>query len=253
MHEHGPDELQGPLRGTAAWWRGMEAQPEQQLEGHEGPAVHAKPRRKRKKSTTEASSIRTDLVQRVRQEIAAEIESSARDLAALSQDRQRMTLLVEERQKRQADTELALQTERGRHDRPFRSGSRLAVPSDADDLGILEDGDVEVHRLLGFVVEPQKWRNFLHDSSFQSLDLDRKHRRQIAHDGTPVIPRIRRTVDLAARRAEINAALVERIDGHGITQHVHITIALRQALGQRLPVISAFAAAISFSAASGYK
>jgi septal ring factor EnvC (AmiA/AmiB activator) len=64
----------------------------------------------------EAEVLVADLTElaRVRREIAAELETASRDLAALSQDRQRMTLLVEERQKRQADTERALQAERER-------------------------------------------------------------------------------------------------------------------------------------------
>src|SRR5215510_11799234 len=65
---------------------------------------------------TEAEALAADLTElvRVRHEVAAEIETSARDLAALSHDNQRMTLLVEERQRKQAETERALQTERDR-------------------------------------------------------------------------------------------------------------------------------------------
>jgi septal ring factor EnvC (AmiA/AmiB activator) len=65
---------------------------------------------------TEAETLAADLVElvRLRREIAGEMETSARDLAALSHDSQRMTLLVEERQKKQADTERALQTQRDR-------------------------------------------------------------------------------------------------------------------------------------------
>jgi murein hydrolase activator len=64
----------------------------------------------------EAEALVADIAElvRVRKEIADEIESSARDLAALSQDRHRMALLVEERQKQQAETEQALQAERER-------------------------------------------------------------------------------------------------------------------------------------------
>jgi septal ring factor EnvC (AmiA/AmiB activator) len=64
----------------------------------------------------EAEALVADLTElvRVRQEIAAEIETTSGDLAALSQDRQRMTLLVEERQRKQAETERALETERER-------------------------------------------------------------------------------------------------------------------------------------------
>jgi len=65
---------------------------------------------------TEAEALAADLTElvRLRSEFAAEIETSARDLAALSHDSQRMTLLIEERQKRQADTERALHTQRER-------------------------------------------------------------------------------------------------------------------------------------------
>jgi murein hydrolase activator len=64
----------------------------------------------------EAEALIADLTElvRVRKEIATEVEHSRRDLAALAQDRQRMTLLVEERQKKQADTERALASERER-------------------------------------------------------------------------------------------------------------------------------------------
>jgi hypothetical protein len=58
MHEHGPDELQGPVRGTTAWWRGMGDQPD------ETPAAG----RKKKDDTR---PIRTELVERIRKEIAA--------------------------------------------------------------------------------------------------------------------------------------------------------------------------------------
>ena len=68
MHEHGPDALNGPVRGSPAWWRGMAAPPDQ---SDDGTPVLAKPRKKRKKSSPNAESIRTELVKRVRQEIAA--------------------------------------------------------------------------------------------------------------------------------------------------------------------------------------
>ena len=64
----------------------------------------------------EAEALAADLAElvRVRKEIAAEVEASAHDLAALGQDRRRMALLVEERQKKQVETEQALQAERAR-------------------------------------------------------------------------------------------------------------------------------------------
>lgn len=68
MHEHGPDELVGPVRGGPAWWRGMEPQPDSQ---DEGTPILDKPRKNRPKSTKDAKPIRADLVERVRKEIAA--------------------------------------------------------------------------------------------------------------------------------------------------------------------------------------
>jgi septal ring factor EnvC (AmiA/AmiB activator) len=63
---------------------------------------------------TEAESLASDLADliRIRKEIAAERESLQRELADLAQQRQRMALLVEERQKKQAETERALEAER---------------------------------------------------------------------------------------------------------------------------------------------
>jgi hypothetical protein len=61
MHEHGPDDLTGPVRGSAAWWQGLAAPPDTP------PAETAPPKKKRKSATP----IRKDLVERVRKEIAA--------------------------------------------------------------------------------------------------------------------------------------------------------------------------------------
>ena len=68
MHEHGPDELIGPVRGTAAWWRGMGAQPDP---NGRGPPVSKKPRKKRRADNDDDPPIRKALVERVRREIAA--------------------------------------------------------------------------------------------------------------------------------------------------------------------------------------
>ena len=54
-----------------------------------------------------------DLV-RIRKEIAEERDLLARDVALLSDERQRMSLLVDERQKQQSETEKALEAERQR-------------------------------------------------------------------------------------------------------------------------------------------
>jgi len=64
MHQHGSDELQGPLRGTAAWWRCMAAPPEF---ADEGSPTQEQPSSKRKK---DAKPIRMELVERIRKEIA---------------------------------------------------------------------------------------------------------------------------------------------------------------------------------------
>ena len=65
---------------------------------------------------TEVDTLTADLAElvRVRAQIATERDGLGRDLAALSQERTRMTLLVQERQRKQADTEKALETERAR-------------------------------------------------------------------------------------------------------------------------------------------
>src|SRR4051794_21589722 len=55
----------------------------------------------------------TELV-RLRSQIAAERDALGRDLAALSQERTRMTVLVAERQRKQSETEKALDAERTR-------------------------------------------------------------------------------------------------------------------------------------------
>ena len=65
---------------------------------------------------TEVDTLVADLAElvRVRSEIASEREALGRDLAALSQERTRMTVLVQERQRKQADTEKALDAERAK-------------------------------------------------------------------------------------------------------------------------------------------
>ena len=68
MHEHAPDELVGPVRGSPAWWRGMGAEPATQDDGSPTPD---QPPKKRPKAKKDAKPIRMDLVERVRQEIAA--------------------------------------------------------------------------------------------------------------------------------------------------------------------------------------
>jgi septal ring factor EnvC (AmiA/AmiB activator) len=64
----------------------------------------------------EAENLATDLTElvRLRKEIAAERESLKQDLAAQSEDRQRLGLLIEERQKNQAAAEKELEGEKTR-------------------------------------------------------------------------------------------------------------------------------------------
>ncbi len=67
MQQHGPNELQGPIRGTAAWWRGMEAQPEHL---DDGTPIQSPSTKKPRKTRKDARPMRQDLVDRVRKEIA---------------------------------------------------------------------------------------------------------------------------------------------------------------------------------------
>ena len=62
-----------------------------------------------------ADRLATDLaaLQKLRAEISAERAKLSTDLKALSEEQKRMTLLVEERQKQQADSEKALEAQRG--------------------------------------------------------------------------------------------------------------------------------------------
>lgn len=64
----------------------------------------------------EVDTLVADLAElvKVRSEIAAERDVLGRDLAALSQERTRMTVLVQERQRKQSETEKALDAERAR-------------------------------------------------------------------------------------------------------------------------------------------
>ena len=69
--------------------------------------------------------------------------------------------------------------------------------------------------------------------------------------GGPVVARIGRHVHLAARRAEVDAARLERVDRHRFAQDVDVTVALRQPVGERLPLVPAGAAAVHAQLAVG--
>ena len=69
MHKHGPDPLVGPLRGTAAWWHGRPIDDVPVADDAPAPEeAPPAPPRTRKRGPRK---IRTELVERVRGEIAA--------------------------------------------------------------------------------------------------------------------------------------------------------------------------------------
>jgi len=76
---------------------------------------------------TEVDTLMADLAElvRLRSEIAAERDALGRDLAALSQERTRMTVLVAERQRKQSETEKALESERARSVQLARQADNL--------------------------------------------------------------------------------------------------------------------------------
>jgi negative regulator of flagellin synthesis FlgM len=73
MHQHGPSDLTGPLRGTPAWWHGADGSPET-AEG-ETPAPRTRKKGKRmartKRGARTRDEARPELIERIRQEIAA--------------------------------------------------------------------------------------------------------------------------------------------------------------------------------------
>jgi septal ring factor EnvC (AmiA/AmiB activator) len=76
---------------------------------------------------SEAEALTADLAElvRLRRDISVERGDLSRDLASLSEDRRRMTLLVEERQKKQAEAEKALEAERERASALARQAENL--------------------------------------------------------------------------------------------------------------------------------
>src|SRR6185437_11185124 len=81
-------------------------------------------------------------------------------------------------------------------------------------------------------------------ASGEALHFHGQHRWEVAHDGFPGIAAVCRAVDLAASRAEINAARFERIDAHGVAKDVYVAIFLREAFGEGFPFIATGATAI---------
>jgi len=62
MQPHRPRNLSGPVRGTAAWWRGLAGQPE-------APPTDVRKSTGKGNSPQDDPAIRKDLVARVRREI----------------------------------------------------------------------------------------------------------------------------------------------------------------------------------------
>src|SRR5262245_15659473 len=86
---------------------------------------------------------------------------------------------------------------------------------------------------------------------FYGLGLDGENCWQIVDDGSPGVAGIRRAVDLAASGAEVDAAVVQRIGRHRVAEDVDVAVFLREAFGERLPVVSAGAATVDAELAFG--
>ena len=108
----------------------------------------------------EAEKLAADLAElvRVRGAIAKERDDLTRDLAGLSEERQRMSLLIEERQKKQIETEKALEKERQR---------AIALARQADSLkdliAKLEQDVALSARAAGAAARPQEGKEVRSD------------------------------------------------------------------------------------------
>ena len=71
--------------------------------------------------------------------------------------------------------------------------------------------------------------------------------------GVHVSPASADAYNLPAGRAEVDAARIERVDRHRVAQHVDVAVLLREAVGERLPLVPAGAAAEDASLPSGGK
>jgi hypothetical protein len=71
MHQHGPSDLGGPLRGTPAWWQGTGPLPDSSSEGASAPTTPRKGKKRMTKTKRKISeAVRPELVERIRREIA---------------------------------------------------------------------------------------------------------------------------------------------------------------------------------------
>ena len=57
---------------------------------------------------------------------------------------------------------LTLELECHRHYRSLGAGAAFSIALNGSDPGVLEDRRIEMHRLLGLMIEPQEWPDFLH-------------------------------------------------------------------------------------------
>jgi hypothetical protein len=71
MHQHGPTDLTGPVRGSSSWWQGT-GQPSEAAAPQDMTTPSPRPEKRtsrRKRRTTD--TVRHELVERVRREIEA--------------------------------------------------------------------------------------------------------------------------------------------------------------------------------------
>ena len=118
---------------------------------------------------------------------------------------------------------------------------RDVVPNRATEDGIGRLERVEHRALRHFAVDadrdlavhlrerPQVRRKD-HSDHDKCLRLDRHDRWEIADDRRPAIAGIRRAVNLPAGGAEVDPAFIERVDRHGVPEHIDVAVALRQTL-----------------------
>jgi hypothetical protein len=74
MHQHGPNDLSGPVRGTSTWWQGTGASPIVPDEGASVLTTSEKGKRMargKRGARSNNDGVRMDVVERVRREIAA--------------------------------------------------------------------------------------------------------------------------------------------------------------------------------------
>src|SRR6516164_8884837 len=81
-------------------------------------------------------------------------------------------------------------------------------------------------------------------ASFEGLHLHREDGGEVMDDRDPGIAGVGGTVDLAASGTEVDTAVVESVNGHGISEDVDVTVLLREALRERFPFVATGLAAV---------